>query len=350
MTSRGLTLFLIGALLSLAALPVIACTPEEEDAKKFTPWNYAVSAADGQTISGIAYEVRRTGFHTADVHFKNFTKDPANVSFWLPGYQTPHDNPVSRIASSYPLDTETVVPITLQNGANGVNFAALKVSASPSAGPNATTLAPVNSGGDAWLPIAPLRASQHLTSESVSCCVRKSEVRFRNNSRTALFFDFIIPGYQSAGEFNAVRNPRVSLAIGQECAIPIALDHPDAQLPLARVRSFNVRTDSDSGEFLDATELDDGWFRVTCLNCPTVNPNQLVYRIEDLDDARIKLHFKNISRLSVTFEFGLGDAMTGSLNIPADSQSNVVMALPRASAQRALARVKVTHIVYLAAR
>ena len=354
MNSRSTVLGIVLALALVRSVPALACTAEEETAKKYTPWNYAVSAADGSVIPGIAYEVRRTGFHTADIHFKNFTKETAAFEFWLPGFQSPGDNPMARVASSVPVDGETLLPITLKSGSTGVNFAALKIfnfgNASKLPKPADTLCKPT---GELWMPIVPLRPTVYFTPESVSCCVRKKEVVFRNLSRTPVFFDFKIAGYQSfdastTGISSAGHNPRVALAVGQECAIPVVTDRTDALLSLARVTGFNVRTDSDSGEFLDATELDDGWFRATFLNCPNLNPNQLVCRIEDLDDARVRLRFKNISRLSVSFDYGLGGSvgMAGNMKIPAESESSVIMAWPRASAQLALARVKVTRVVY----
>lgn len=352
--SRPAKAIACAVVLMLRTASLLACSAEEEEAKKFTMWNYA-NFTDPANGINVAYEIRRTGFHSAEVHFKNLSQTGATIEFSLPDYQSPHANSQIHIPASYPVDIETVVPITLERGSNGVNFGNVMITSVKrddqlAALPQASTYmgGSMRIDSEIWMGVVPCRPNMYFSGESVSAHIQQhgnaADIIFKNNSRTPLFFDFRIDGYQT---FQPGLNKRVAIAVGEQCSVSTYLDRVDALLPLARIKAFNIRSDNDSGEFLDATDLENGWYPVTAINCQNINSNQLVYSLTNMGDKRAKLRFKNLSRLPVTFAYGIGSPfMISELTIAANSDTVVNLTFDADSIHRAMARVRVTNVVY----
>ena len=349
MSSLRTRVFLTVLALTFCCARGHACNWEEEDAVKFCLSSYA--ALDERNPYCLTYEIIRTGIHTADVHFKNYTKAEVNIEFWIPSFQSPGENAALRVPPNYPGDKEAIAHLKLKAAGPGLIFSTVNVqyartltqqqSPEPSAHPTAIA-------DEAWFGVVPDMEMAAFGRESAVYRIFQrgsdSFVTFRNTSRQPEFFDFEVPGYALAPH---AKNARVKLGVGAERTVPVLIAHPDAMLPLACVRVSNIRVDHDSGACLDMKELENGWFAIVSVDMPAVNPNLIVYRIDDVGGANTNIRFKNLSGRAVTFMFGVGkQRIEHAVRVTPDSETIVPVNLPGDSILRALARVRVTDLAF----
>ena len=211
----------------LAFLNCAHATDDDEEKQAFSMWNYAVPATGAQ-FPYIAYEVQRTGFHSAEIHFKNFNPKPIGFSFQLPGFQGAAGRVQSLIAPSAPNDHQTVVPVKLDRGTSGLTFSALmlygvKIGDQPL---RASSGSPSNDNGfapppdEAWFGVSTSQTYPEFGLESACCRIVADGVGrvrfFANTSREPLFFDSSRPGIaifrdsQPACRFETSRGTRHS--------------------------------------------------------------------------------------------------------------------------------------------
>ncbi len=335
--------------LALCCVRVHACSWEEEDAVKFCNSSYA--DLDAHNPYCLTYEIMRTGIHSADVHFKNYTKADLTIDFWISPFQTSGDNAPIHVPPNYPGDQEFIAHLNLKSAGPGLINATVQVRyARPAEPPHAATLNELHGTprDEAWFGVVSDMETGPFGRESAVCRVFRRGadcfVTFRNTSRHLEFFDFNVMGYALALH---AKNPRVKLGLGEERTFPVQIAHPDAMLSLACVRALNIHVDHDSGNYLDLKELENGWFAVTAVETPGVNPSLIVYRIDDVGGANANIRFKNLSGRPVTFMFGVGkQRIEHAVSVTPDAETIVPVNLPGDSMLRALARVRVTDLAF----